>query len=378
MPTGKAPLQISEPPSPDGGWSEQLETVSGAILVPPVESAMVQPCGVLTANGEHCQLAATWRGHKPMMTRPDAPINDMAQLSGRHLFAGQLWAHFGHFIAESTSRLWALDHMDEKPDSILFLPKRPGRTVSIKGYQKDFLDLLGIDIPVQVITEPTQVEHLVVPGQGFGLGDIARGTKRYRQYFARNFARNVAPVDTPDLYLSRSGLGGLEGSVVLEGDLERNLVAQGYEIYHPQNHSLADQIARYRGAKRIVGLDGSAFHMFAFVGQPDQKVAVILRRNSNVFNGLRNHIESFTGITPAVFDVVQADWIPSHKTRPGRYSFGQLDFKALGQDLYKAGFIATTDTWDIPKFRKSIKAMEAFSKAKGVDFKRVKKSGAKS
>ena len=380
--TQQMPEEFSTPvggeaPSPDGGWSSDIARLSNALIVPPVVSELVQPCGVLDSNGEFCPYSATWRGRKQMMTAPDMPKDKPKELSGRHLFAGQLWAHFGHFIAESTSRLWALDSIKKNIDSILFIPKRPGRTLEVKGYQREFFDLLGIDIPIHVIDEPTRVEKLMVPGQGFGLGEIAGGTLEFRRFFSNNFATDVKPGNPENLYLSRSGLGGLEGGIVLEDHLEQNLVAQGYQIYHPQDHSLTDQIARYRGARKIIGLDGSAFHLFAFVGQPDQKVAVILRRNSNVFHNLRNHIESFSGISPTVLNLVQADWIPSHKNRPGRLSFGQLDFDALGQNLWDAGFIDGLEKWEVPKFRKTVQAMEDFSKSKGVEFKRVRKPPAK-
>jgi hypothetical protein len=346
--------------------------------VPPVNSALTQPCGVLGPGGIFCQHSATWRAGRQMMTAPPQPTNVAKTLNGRHLFAGQLWLHFGHFIAESMSRLWALDHLDAPPGSIIFIPKRPGQATVIKGYQRDFFDLLGITRPIQIIDEATRIEHLIVPGQGFGLGPISKGTANFRAYFANNFAPQIEPKGAAKIYLSRSKLGGLAGGAVLENVLEDNLIAEGYTIYHPQKHSIADQIAQYRAAEKIIGLDGSAFHLFGFVGKPNQEVAVILRRNSNVFNSLKCQIVEFASISPTLVDAVSADWIPQHKNRPGRYSFGQLDFDAVRSQLMSTGFITGAHQWRVPRFREMKRSMEDFGRSKGIDYIRVQKAPPKS
>ena len=376
MPATAPRTTPDSPPSSGGGWSESVQTLKNAIMVPPVDSATVQDCGVITAEGSFCPESATWRGSRPMMTPPEGPVVAARKLEGRHLYGGQLWAHFGHFMAESLSRLWALDHLKRKPESIVFLPKRPGRSGRLKAYQREFFKLLGIDIPVRVLDQPTEVERLIVPGQGFGLGEIAAGTESFRSFFSRNFATDIAADGPADIYLSRSLLGGLEGSVVLEPLLEHNLEGEGYTIFHPQRHSLAEQVARYRAARRIIGLDGSAFHLFAFAGHRDQKVAVVLRRSSNVFLGLQRHITGFTGIEPYLVDELRADWIPEHKSRPGRYSFGQLDFEALRVRLAQGGFLPEKGTWEIPRFRDVKQAMAQFSQDKGTEYIRHKRETA--
>jgi hypothetical protein len=363
------------PPSPSGGWSCSYEHVSNAILVPPVKSDLVQECGVLDADGSFCASSATWRGRRQTIIQPPAPKTETKKLSGRHLYCGQIWSHFGHFMAESLSRLWALDQLGEQPTSLIFLPKRPNRTQGLHGYQKDFLRLLQIDIPVQIIEEPTEVEELIVPGQGFGLGAIAAGTDPFRAFFTNRFATDVKADGPEGLYLSRSALKGMEGSALHEEAIETSLSRDGIATIHPQELSLEDQIARYRAAKRIVSLDGSALHLFGFVGQSDQRVGIILRRNSKVFESIRTQIRSFCDIEPVVYDAIAADWIPEHKSRPGRYSFGEIDFPVLARLMHETGFGPEPETWDIPRFRDMKRVMRAFSDQKGVQFNRVKKPG---
>ena len=355
-----------------------MVTLRRAIVVPPVDSGLVQACGVIAQDGKYCEHSVTWRGNRAMMTPPETSGKPGQKLAGRHLFAGQLWSHFGHFIAESMSRFWALDHMTKPPDSIIFIPKRPGKSHNIRGYQKEFFELLGINIPINVIEEPTEIEELIIPGQGFGLGQISKGSEYFITYFANNFAKDIKPKGAKKIYLSRTNLGGREGGAVLEEVIEKNLTSQGYSIYHPQENSITDQVAQYRAVEKIIGLDGSAFHLFGFVGKPSQKVAIILRRNSNVFNGLRNQIENFCAITPTLANVVVADWIPKHKTRPGRYSFGQLDFPALCEILQNAGFVGDCNDWISPRFREMKQGMLSIAKEKGLEYVRLRKPENKS
>jgi len=366
------PITLSTP-SPDEGWSREIVTIRNALVVPPDTSAMVQPCGVLDAEGRFVPASATWRGHRPMMTPPGAPVTATGtRLTGRHLWLGQHWVHFGHYMVESLARIWAYDPAN-KPDSVVFIPKRPGRGIELMGWQRQFMELLGVEVPVTIIEEPTEIEELIVPGQGFGLGTLDRGTPEFRDKFHRDFARDIAPDGPEKLYLSRSALGGTEGSIILEELLEQNLAAEGYEILHPQKHSIARQIAYYKAAKYVVGPDGSAFHLFGFVAREDQRAAVILRRTSSVYNGLKNQIHAFSGREPDVISALNADWIPDDKGRPGRYSFGQLDFEETAAQLARTGYIEHPEAWEIPSFRDQKRAIDAFGARKGL--KRRTKGG---
>ena len=362
----------SGPPSPDGGWSQEIVTLQDAVVVPPAASALTQECGVVDRAGRFCPFSATWRGSRALIVAPQEPAEPVVSLSGRHLYGGQLWYHFGHFLVETISRLWALDEIGDKLESIVFIPKRPAKSHALKSYQREFFELLGIDLPVRILDAPTRVEKLVVPGQGFGLGDIAAGTDKFRAYMAGSFAPGIQADGPERLYLSRSRLGGQEGGIVLEDALESNLEASGYTVYHPQTETIDQQIARYRAAQSVVGPDGSAFHLFGFVAKPAQRAAVVLRRNSNVFLGLDRQIRHFAGIEPVLVDAVVSDWIPDHKSRPGRYSFGQLDFGRARDVLARNGFIDPDAPWQIPRFRQVKRAMEERAKRKGQRFVRVK------
>lgn len=288
---------------------------------------------------------ALWRKYRPLTTEPAAPEKIEEEISGRWLWGGVLWAHFGHFLVESTSRLWAVDHLDKPIDGILFIPKRPRVGEGVRGFHTDFIQLMAPDIPVRVAAEPVRVQELVVPGQGFGLGKITSGTQKFRDALHNRFACDVEP-DGPDkIYISRSALGLGKGGLLGEERLEQLLEAEGYTVFHPQKHDIATQIARYKAAKQVVAADGSALHMFAMVGRPDQQVAMILRRKSGAHNLLSDNVAHFCGRPPLVIGALRTEWVKAGKQRSNRQSFGELNLLAIGHALGEAGFVSKDANW---------------------------------
>lgn len=334
-------------PLPQGGWSEQIVTLDGATVVPPTESSFVQAAGVLDGDGRYCPQGALWRKFRPLTTPPQVPEQVDETLAGRWLWGGVLWVHFGHFLVESTSRLWALDCLDAPVEGILFMPKRPRVGEAVQKFQTDFIDLMAPGLPVRSLARPTRVEQLVVPGQGFGLGKITAGTGKFRDAIHNRFARDVRP-DGPDkLYISRSALGLGKGGLLGEERLEQLLRAEGYEIFHPEQHDLATQIARYKAAKMVVAADGSALHLFAMVGRADQPVAMILRRTGGANNLLALNVETFCGAAPLVISALRTEWIRAGRGKSDRLSFGELDHATLGRALGEGGFVRKGQDWPV-------------------------------
>jgi hypothetical protein len=212
-------------------------------------------------------------------------------------------------------------------------------------------DLLDLGLPVRVLDRPTVIEELVVPGQGFGIGPMFAGTALFRAFIRDRFARGVAAEGQERLYLSRSALGGAEGGILAERMLEARMEQAGYTVFHPQQHSIAVQVAAYRAARAVVGPDGSAFHMLAFADPAPKDVAVILRRSSGVPDGIATHIAAFTGRAPRMIDALLADWVPEGTGRANRNAFGQVDFAQVQVALTEGGFIAPGPAWPAPRFR---------------------------
>ncbi|HRM73091.1 MAG TPA: glycosyltransferase 61 family protein [Paracoccus sp. (in: a-proteobacteria)] len=329
---------ISEP-LPEGGWSTELRTVRDAVICP-AETHADTP-GVW-ADGD-VEEAATWRGGIRLTGALTEIPEVTAHLDGRHMWGGIYFGHFGHFLVETISRLWAVRQAGAQ--GVLFTP-RHGRLQSFVTYQKELIDLVLPRTEVRIIREPTRVEELVIPGQGFGLGKISAGTAQFRA-FIREALADIEPADIENVYISRTRFGG-KGGIINEQRLERLLEAEGYTAVHPERLSLREQFSIFKGARNILGLDGSAFHVLGYVANPDQRAGIIIRRSSPAYHHIAEHLRGFTGRPPEIINHLAADWMPDRQKLANHVSWGELDFDGLGQTLARLGFIADARNWCNP------------------------------
>ncbi|WP_128253598.1 glycosyltransferase family 61 protein [Falsirhodobacter deserti] len=326
-----APAPVCLPfPDPEEGWSRSVFRVKGGVVDP--------DHGGLWCDGTLCPEAMLYRWRNTYRGGKGTEPATAAPLPGRHLWGGTIFFHFGHFLAESLPRLWGAEASGA--ESILFTPKtlRGKHPAELAGYQKQILDRLGIHLPVRIIYEPVQVEDLIIPGPGFGLGAMARGTQEFRDFARRMDPGPDASAGVRKLYISRSALPKKTGSVLAEAALERMLEAEGFHIYHPQQHSIDDQLRTFRNATHVLGPDGSAFHLAGFITQPGQTFTLIKRRNAREYVTFFDQLLA-AGADVAVIDAVVADWIRPGKSKADDMSWGELDFAALSAGLLKRGLI---------------------------------------
>lgn len=326
------------PPVPDVGWSTQITTVKNAIVVPGTEQRFVQSAGVLTAEGLPVHSGALWRNGRALTTPPATPKGSLPLRKGTWLWGGVLWMHFGHFLVESMSRLWALAHLEEEIDGILFIPKRPRNGSEVIGFQRDLVALMGTDAPVACAGTPEQVERLIVPGQGIGLGQMISGTKRFRAAIHDRFAKDIVPKGAERLYISRSALPEGRGNLIGEPAVEEYLRHAGYTVYHPEQHDVRHQIATYRAARQVIAAEGSALHLLAMVAAPKTKIAMIVRRPSGATQNLETHIAAFTRRPATTVSHLIRAWKPKGAAKPRMWK-GELDMPAVQASLQDAGFI---------------------------------------
>ncbi|WP_238367414.1 glycosyltransferase family 61 protein [Mesobacterium pallidum] len=334
-------------PRPDSGWSRRIEVLGAPTVVPPADRTFVQAAGLLRADGSYCGQGALWRKSRLLTEEPEAPQGPVTDLPGSWLWGGVLWRHFGHFIVESTGRMWGLTVLPEPVRGVIFIPKSP-REDALKGFHADFFGMCGLKPHhVRIATAPLRPERLYVPGQGFGLGDIAAGTDRCQDFFRTRFAQQIAPEGPERLYISRSRLAEGKGKLVLEDRLEAHLTAEGYEIFHPQEHDLATQVSRYKAARQVVATEGSALHLLAMVARPDQSVAMILRRMAQATEYITSHLRGFAGIEPLMIDALRDRWRPADREAT-RHQVGVPDFAAVQSALRQGGFVGDGPAWPQP------------------------------
>lgn len=307
--------------------------------------------GVFDPDGQHIPASHCWRyAGGPFTHIPDhdnaPPVED---LPGRWMFGGMLYAHFGHFLVESTSRLWALDTASPI-DGVLFFPKqRLGHEMKAFRQFADFFALIGLgEVRLRAPQHPVRVAAMTFPEPGFGIGEMSAGRPEYRAFMRARLTRSVPPEGAPDIYISRSGLNTKRGTVLLESRVDDLMSAAGYRVFHPQAHSIAEQVAQYRVARRIVALDGSALHLAAMVMSPEAKVAIINRGPSMNIADYVRQFRAFSGIDPVQVEAIKGCWFPDGQRFVKREAQGHLDFPTLGAALAEAGFIRSATGWSDP------------------------------
>ncbi|MFL9503405.1 glycosyltransferase 61 family protein (plasmid) [Rhodopseudomonas palustris] len=328
--------------------SDALVRVIDAIVVPPESSkkARESRSGVLDADGKFVAQSISWTSpERPVNAAPELPNWPIESLDGSYLFGGILYGHFGHFIVESLSRLWAQDAVDVPINGIIFTPKIAGfprQAVEKLQYTARYL---GLRLPIIVAEEATRVKELFVPRQGFGMGKLISGSRAFRTFMNANAGTSVEADGDECLYISRSALPPMRGSILGEEKLEEYLIDEGYHIFHPQQASIEEQIARYKAARVVISVDCSPVHLLAYVCQPKLRAAILSRRSMEISEYLVEQLSVFKGANALAINALVNDWMPQPGNRPSRTSFGEVDFGLLHARLLGAGFINNPTPW---------------------------------
>jgi hypothetical protein len=194
------------------------------------------------------------------------------------LFGGYLFAHYGHFVAESLHRLWPViaDQRFAAMPIVFAVSSMHGGTAALEPFMHDLFAYLRIDAArVKLISESLLIRRLHVPGQARWLGRAP--APGYDALF-RPFGPLPSANGPRHVYVSRSRhlfSGGYVGELLVEEILS----AAGVTIIVPENYPAADLISIYRGAENIAFSEGSAIHLLEISGGIAAHVLVIGRRD---------------------------------------------------------------------------------------------------
>jgi capsular polysaccharide biosynthesis protein len=178
------------------------------------------------------------------------------------LFCGHLMKHYGHFVIESMSRLWARQMFPNLP--ILFTSPRKWRDPP--PYGNDVIDALGLRERLQLVSRPTLYRHVVSPApaieyrwKAYSVADEPHVAvaSALESRGSRRAWRN--PV-----YLTRSGLPDTLRKSGAEPELEAELAKRGFDVVRPEELTLQEQIGLFERAPLVVGTLGSALHTALF------------------------------------------------------------------------------------------------------------------
>lgn len=339
---------------PDQSQAPSIRVVRNALLVPfgaGPEKGICRPAGVYDARGEFVESSLCWRrSGMPVTSRPEGemPEKKGRRQRGTWLFGGMAYRHFGHFLCEATGRLWAQDHFDQPIDGVVYLPKlRRGKAEKFLHPALPWARICGAQGKITAFNDPTRFQQLIVPPQSFGTGDMIAGQPEFRRFISENCGRDIAPSGAEKIYISRSALFLKRGRYFGEALIEDWLRDEGYEIYHPQAHPIADQIAQYKAARVILSSDSSALHLAAFFARQGDKVGIIIRRPGAIVTDFITQYAHFSGVVPLVLQTLTGRNFQIEGTASKQTSelYAELDLAALGAGLAGGGFIANPSRW---------------------------------
>ena len=196
------------------------------------------------------------------------------EISGPAVFAGYMRKIWGHFIMNTTARLWYLLHGAPADAKIVFAVTPEENTgFWLRGNYAELLDMLGIADRIVIISEPTAFESLTVPALGFNLQTSVspEWVDVFRKVRAEALSRTSPDVGSPKkIFFSRSAwkehLPKDIGAELADNYFMRN----GYTIVRPEQISLSAMIRMLDSAEAIAFPDGSIAHniLFARPGTP--------------------------------------------------------------------------------------------------------------
>lgn len=197
------------------------------------------------------------------------------------VYCGYLINHWGHFLAESVSRLWfALDCQEEVDKYVFYLMENEQR--EIKGNFREFLELVGIWEKAEFISVPTTYREVIVPEAGFTL--MQNSSVLYRKLYDTVASRiQIQPDWKPfeKLFFTRSQFAkgnNLDFGVEALDSFFRN---NGYEVLAPEKITLSQLIYYIRNASEIATISGTVHHNILFAN-PGQKITILERLIVNI------------------------------------------------------------------------------------------------
>lgn len=213
----------------------------------------------------------------------------LPRLEGTYLYAGWLHFHFGHFLLESTSRLWATGWLDDRVRLIY----HPWDGVDVARLDDNdhiptTLTALGIQRDrVNTILHDSVVETLIVPQPAVRINNSVHAEMNVLFDKIRLHVVDAASIaEEPayrGVYLSRRMLPSDARRYANEEVIEDVFRDFGFHIAYPERLTFNEQVELVATADVLAGIDGSALHLVA-LARPGITVIVVRARQTALTN----------------------------------------------------------------------------------------------
>lgn len=194
----------------------------------------------------------------PIIIDPNTKVSDV--IKGNSAYLGNLYSHYGHFITEGLSRFHEFERLNEF-DHILFSPyvfDYPN--TQVQSYHRYFFDELRIDqSKIRILYDTVRLEQVTVFKQLWTLNEtvdpkissLYEHLRSREPKFIYSGKRFFCSRKNPDRISNQS-------------QLEDLFKSNGFDVIFPEDISLDEQMAIYKGANLILSSSGSTMHNVLF------------------------------------------------------------------------------------------------------------------
>lgn len=232
--------------------------------------------------------------------------NTCPKLQGEYIYLGFFIKHWGHFIIDSSTRLYfAIANPDIK---CFFILRRGQNPDPFPAQIERALELAGLRQRIIFINQPTHIENIIVPDQAYV------SQTYYSQEYINTFnamincikPSQIAPAEK--IFFSRTKFNEFR-KCEIGGELIDKLFANdGYTIINPEFESLDNQIFYLNSCKKWGAVAGSLIHNLMFSLTPPETKIV---NKSSYINLEDMDTCKIKGVTPQYLDFYVSR-LPTH------------------------------------------------------------------
>lgn len=204
------------------------------------------------------------------------------------LYLSYLPDHWGHFLTESTSRLWArLSHPELSRMAGFFCTIVNS---SLESKYSQFLRHFDLFIGENVYSssEPVRLRKCFVPVASFSnRGEAYSAHRAVFEHVSRAYVKASDSNSSRPVFLSRTKLVNGTGRILRrEIEIDSILSKFGAIVVYPEQLSLEEQIILFNIHNIFIGCWGSAFHNLIFSLQPASCITDVICSNASIGNYL--------------------------------------------------------------------------------------------
>ncbi|MDO6691920.1 glycosyltransferase family 61 protein [Aliiglaciecola sp. 3_MG-2023] len=242
--------------------------------------------GPIWPDWEKCEEERFKRKGKVKDDCPELQENEkLTYKTGNFFWGGPIVNHFGHQIADFSTRLIMYSELKMKGKFVFSVRKGSGFGKNdVPAFFVAILEWFQIDIDqVLFVESPMLLEKLWVCGQQEQLPQEGP-SDLYLQKLDENAKQQGTFSENKEgrFYISRSNIPN--GVIAGERYIENYLELHGITIIRPENMKLREQLEIYSKAKELVFGEGSALHGLQLLGHIKSDVHILCRRPNHLMS----------------------------------------------------------------------------------------------